>query len=163
MLSAYVEHDEGGKALLLYGQMRDEDIIPDRPTYVATLKACTALAKEVEASFVNGELIKVMPLDIGHALHLDIHTNGFACNVYVNSALIRMYGKCGALMEAENVFSALLHHDVVSYGALLSVYVEHGNGEKALRLYRQMCEEGISPDMLTEILALQACGTLLWK
>eukprot|EP00250_Pteridium_aquilinum_P007571 c17252_g3_i1 orf=3-371(+) len=71
-----------------------------------------------------------------------------------------MYGKCGATIEAEQVFFAVLHHDAVSWNAMLSTYVEQGEGEKALSLYLQMKEDGVSPDQLTFVIAIQACATL---
>ncbi|MCO5583409.1 hypothetical protein L7F22_037320 [Adiantum nelumboides] len=65
MLSAYVDHNEGEKVLQLYVQMQDGNLIPDRPTYVTTLKACTMLAQESKASCEYGELVRLNALDIG--------------------------------------------------------------------------------------------------
>ena len=50
----------------------------------------------------------------------------------VASTLVDMYVKCGSLAEAENVFNKLVHKDIVLWTVLISGYVEHGYGEKAL-------------------------------
>ncbi|MCO5605043.1 hypothetical protein L7F22_059220 [Adiantum nelumboides] len=140
--------------------MQDDNLIPDRPAYVTTLKACTMLAQESKASCEYGEPVRLIGLDIGRMLHSIIYMNIFAHNIYVDCSLITLYGKCGALLEAENIFISLLCQDVVSCSALLSAYVEQGLREKALWLYRQMLEEGLSSDKCTDILALQACGII---
>ncbi|KAI5057039.1 hypothetical protein GOP47_0028857 [Adiantum capillus-veneris] len=160
MLSAYVDHNQAEKALQLYVQMQDDNVSPDRPTYVTTLKACALLAQESEAFCESKDLLRLTTLDIGRALHSVIYMNGFANNVYVNCGLITMYGKCGALSEVENIFSVLLHHNVVTCSVLLLVFVEQGLGEKALLLYRQMLEEGLKTDKIADVLALQACALL---
>ncbi|MCO5576419.1 hypothetical protein L7F22_030229 [Adiantum nelumboides] len=143
-----------------YVQMQDDNLIPDRPTYVTTLKACTMLAQESKASCEPGGPVRLIALDIGRMLQSIIYMNDFAHNIYVDCSLITLYGKCGALLEAGYIFISLLCQDVVSCSALLSAYVEQGLGEKALWLYRQMLEEGLSSDKCADILALQACGII---
>ena len=44
---------------------------------------------------------------------------------------------------------------------MTTAYVEHGDGKKALQLYAQMQEEGVSPNHQTFVAELQACGSLV--
>ena len=89
---------------------------------------------------------------------MEAEVKGFTSDVALSNTLINMYGKCGALAEAGCVFCSLSERTVVSWRALLSAYVDHGDGEKALQLYLQMGAEGVEIlGELTFVLALQAC------
>ena len=54
-------------------------------------------------------------------------------------------------------------HDIVPCNVMLSVYVDRGFGEKALRLFRQMQEEEMSPNETSFMMALQACCLMAEK
>lgn len=154
MLSAYTEQGQAENALQVYKQLQEEGLSPDQGTFVVALKACAILAEKVET---KGQPIKVMPLEIGQALHADACKKGFVSDVLVGTALVTMYGKCGAIEAAENTFGALSAHDNVSWTAMLSVYVEHGQGRRALHFYKQMKKNCSTPDYVTLVCILQAC------
>lgn len=157
MLTAYVDHGQGEKALQLYRQMQAEGIIPDDRVFVISIQACGILAEKEEASFVEGQAIKVTSLNIGQALHADARKNGYASNVYVGTTLVSVYGKCGAISEAEDAFSILSQRNIVTWNAMLSAYVEQRLGERALHLYWVMQKEHVAFDDITLICVLQAC------
>ncbi|KAH7424682.1 hypothetical protein KP509_11G019200 [Ceratopteris richardii] len=71
-----------------------------------------------------------------------------------------MYGKCGKTLEAEKVFYALSQHDVISWTAMISTYVEAGLGEEGLLAFRQMQEESCRPNKTTFVVFVQACCCL---
>ena len=72
-----------------------------------------------------------------------------------------MYSKCnGPIEEAEAVFGALVYRNIPSWNVMLSAYVERGESEKALELYKQMQKENVSPNELTCVGLLQACSDL---
>jgi pentatricopeptide repeat protein len=56
------------------------------------------------------------------------------------------------------VFNKLPSHDVVSWNALLGGYAMHGHGKEALKIFEQMCEEGVQPNNITFISLLSACS-----
>ena len=62
--------------------------------------------------------------------------------------------------EAESAFFSLSQQDVVAWNVLMSAYLEQREGRKALQVYNQIHEKGMSPGQITFVLALQACGTL---
>ncbi|KAI5063826.1 hypothetical protein GOP47_0020496 [Adiantum capillus-veneris] len=162
MLSAYAELGEGAKALRLLLQMEKESINPDQTTFVGALQAVALVEGEV-APVSDGRFSKKMSLEIGHALHGGVCRSFLASDVTVGCALVSMYGRCGSITEAEHTFSTLTQHTVVAWNAMMSAYVEQGDGEKALRCFAQMQVDGHRPDQITSILALQACGTLADK
>eukprot|EP00250_Pteridium_aquilinum_P002470 c12690_g3_i1 orf=181-2184(+) len=163
MLSLYVEQGQGKKVLLLYRQMQDEGVSPDKHTLVFTLQACEIFTSDQEASADRGQEINLISLDLGCALHADVRMKSFALDVFVGTALLRMYGRCGAIPEVEGVFSALSERDTVAWNALLSTYIDQGLIAKSLQLYVHMQEEGMLPDRVTLMFSFQACGILAEK
>ena len=69
-----------------------------------------------------------------------------------------MYGKCGLLLEMREIFEELALRDVVTWTALIAGYAEYGPAEEALKCYDEMQLEGISPNIVTIMCALKACG-----
>lgn len=149
MLSAYVEQGQGHNALRLFSQMREEGVVEGQLTFAFALQACGLLAEK--------EAVKLKFKEIGWALHADANRAGFSQDVFVGSALVSMYSKCGAIIDSEHVFSSLSSRNVVCWNAMLSAYIEHRHGQRALHLYMRMHEEGIKPSRRTFVLAVQAC------
>ncbi|MCO5577801.1 hypothetical protein L7F22_031634 [Adiantum nelumboides] len=144
IISAYTECGQGEDAYRLYRYMLADGVEPDAYTFVCLFKACGC----------------TLDLALGKKLHSNAHRKGLATDVYVGNTLMSMYGKCAALEEAEDVFRGLVKRNIVSWCAMLSAYIEQGHAGQALQLYRQMFEEGINPDRLASMVALQACGLL---
>eukprot|EP00250_Pteridium_aquilinum_P000221 c10244_g1_i1 orf=80-2863(+) len=153
MLAAYVDQSCGKEALLLFRQMLEEGMAPDHLTYVSAIQACSILAEKEAAIGVSGCLNKVILLKIGHALHADACMKDFEFDAFVDTALVTMYGKCGSIEEAEAVFNDLSKHDIVTWTALFSAYVEQGQGEKALELHREMQKQQMFLDHVTLMLS----------
>ena len=153
MMSAYIEQNQCEKALLVYRQMQVEGMNPNELSLVVALKACSCIAEKQDIA------TEIMPLEVGQALHIDAQRKDFASDSLFGTVLLSLYGKCGALLEAEDIFSGLVERDIVSWNVLISTYVQQGYGEKALLLYRQMYEH-MSPDEHTLVSCLQACGVL---
>ena len=147
LISAKVGCDCGKEALEMYKHMQDEGVEPSDYTFVSLFKACA----------------NIRDLEHGKKLHIDAYKRGLVSDVFVGSALISMYGKCDAFSEAEDVFIKLACSDTVLWNAMLSVYVEQGQGEKVLHMYRQMHEDFVRPDQLTLVFVLQACCSLVEK
>lgn len=160
LLAAYIKQGEGEKTLLLYRQLQEEGICANLLTFVSAIQACGILAEQDKFQNAGGHPVKRICLEIGRALHSEAHRKGFTKDARINTTLVSMYAKCGTLLEAENVFSLLSLHSVVLWNAILSAYVERGQVEKVLWLYRQMQLLGMKPDHLTIVFSLQACRIL---
>jgi pentatricopeptide repeat protein len=178
LLSAYVDRNEGTKALLLYRKLQQEGVIPDRHSLAFALHACGIISKETyddesdeghdsskEGSNTDSCCSMAMksPLHIGLLLHADACANGLMSDPLVGSALVGMYGMCGrrrSWIDAEHVFSKLAGKDPKLWNAMLAVYVEREDGEKALRLYRQMLEDDVDVESHTVVMVIRACDML---
>ncbi|KAH7438788.1 hypothetical protein KP509_04G031200 [Ceratopteris richardii] len=145
LLTGYVQHGHSDEVLNSFQQMQSEGLSPDSVTYGCVLKACA----------ISGAL------DKGKQFHTEISgKNLLKDNITLSTALIDMYAKCGALLEAQRVFDELAPRDVISWSALISGYAQHGHGNEALNCFEQMQLEGLSPDAVTFACILKACGDM---
>ncbi|KAI5075028.1 hypothetical protein GOP47_0010989 [Adiantum capillus-veneris] len=142
----YVRDGNLRDALSLYKDIRYKiSVHPDASTYVCLLKACA----------------KLKDLDMGQQLSEDIFaTRLLETDTYIASSLVNMYAKCNSLGKAQEVFDKLFTHDVVSWTALMSGYVECGHGEEALNCFERLQQEGVSPNPYTYLCGLKACSGL---
>lgn len=114
---------------------------PDPHLFVAVLKACSKL----------GDLAQ------GRLIHADIKQNDLESCIFVANSLINMYAKCGSLQDAQILFTRLSERDAVTWGAMISAYVQHGQDGEALKHFAQMRKEGMIPNRVTFVCALKAC------
>ncbi|KAI5059686.1 hypothetical protein GOP47_0026005 [Adiantum capillus-veneris] len=134
------------KAVALYQELeKDSTINLSGYTFVALLKACT----------------KLKDVDRGFEVHTAVARAGFLeKDVFVGSALVDMYAKCGLLTRAQEVFDYLPIRDVVSWNALINGYINHDRGKEALNVFEQMQQYGFSPTDVTYLSSLKACSCI---
>ncbi|MCO5575705.1 hypothetical protein L7F22_029508 [Adiantum nelumboides] len=156
MLSACVEHGHGERALCLYKEVRVEGFTPNQLTYLFALQACVILADKGIGTNVLS--MKVVALEVGQGLCMDARRDNFIEEPSISSTLLSLYGKCGALEEAEGLFNILSVRNVVSWTAMLSAYVEQGQSIKALQLFKDLKEESVLVDVVVLLYVLQACS-----
>ncbi|KAI5076834.1 hypothetical protein GOP47_0008899 [Adiantum capillus-veneris] len=161
MLSIAVKQGHPYKVLLLFRQMQQEGVPADSKTCVLALQACCTLADSEGLLPSDRHLPFVDAFQVGMALHSDVRCKGLSSHPFVGSVLVNLYGKCGHVAAAENVFFQMTTHDVVSWTTLLAVYVEHSHGQTALHMFKLMLEHGIAPNDWTFSIMIQACCTLM--
>ncbi|KAI5070709.1 hypothetical protein GOP47_0015052 [Adiantum capillus-veneris] len=145
LIVGYAQKGQGQQALECYEQMQREGIPPDAVTYASILKACAVIGA----------------VDKGKQIHDEISRQGLLeRSIVLGGALVDMYAKCGALSEARAVLEKLPSRQVVSWSALISGYVEEGQGQQAIECFEQMLHEGILPDAVTYVSILKACAAI---
>ncbi len=72
-----------------------------------------------------------------------------------------MYAKCGSIEDAGKVFEKMASQDVVSCTAMILGHVQCREGQNALELLQQMQQEGVRPNSVTFVGALNACASVL--
>ncbi len=127
------------------GQMQQEGVKSDSVTFVGVVNACASL----------------VALEEGRCAHQQIIQSGWDSNVFVGSSLVDMYAKCGSMEDAQRVFNNMQSHDVVTRTTMILGHVKRGPGQKALELFRQMQREGMQPDSVTFVGAVNACASLV--
>ncbi|CAM6093169.1 unnamed protein product [Calypogeia fissa] len=149
MIAGYAKSDQAESALELFNQMRQEGVEPNEITYLSILKACAS----------------PVALKWGKQIHECIRHAGFDSDVRVGTAVLKMYAKCGCIMEATQVFENLTKRDLISWNVIIGGLAQHGCGHEAYRLFRQMRREGFEPDAITYLSILNAsasAGALEW-
>ncbi|CAL5210504.1 unnamed protein product [Lathyrus oleraceus] len=130
------------EALGLFVRMQREGVELNFPSFISVLSVCASLAS----------------LDHGRQVHARLVRSEFDQDLYVASVLITMYVKCGDLVRAKRIFNRFPFKDVVMWNSMITGYSQHGLGEDALIVFRDMCSSGIQPDEVTFIGVLSACS-----
>lgn len=128
MMRAYLNAQEPQQSVTLYFQMRLHDnVLLDSFSLSLVLQACGRL--------MDGENgLKV------HALVVKL---GFCSDLYVQTALIEMYARCGFMEYACKVLDYMEEPDLVSYNVLLAEYVRIGEIKMAHELFDRMPERDL--------------------
>ncbi|KAI5079757.1 hypothetical protein GOP47_0005236 [Adiantum capillus-veneris] len=129
-------------ALCVYEEMQDSGVQPSEVTYMCLIKAC------------------IMTKDVykGRLAHDEMMRSGLACSSRIGNALIDMYGSCGYVYEARNVFDGLDSQDEVSWGTMMVVYSQHGHDILALELFEKMQQKKGKQTASILLCILRACG-----
>lgn len=113
------------EALRAFSCMRKLSLRPDRSTFPCAIKSCSTL----------------FDLRSGKQAHQQALLFGFESDLFVSSALIDMYSKCGELRDARALFDEIPHRNVVSWTSMITGYVQNDNAHEALSLFKELLIE----------------------
>ncbi|EFJ22296.1 hypothetical protein SELMODRAFT_105356 [Selaginella moellendorffii] len=99
-------------------------------------------------------------LSKGMEIHKKLAESGVDKDTYLGNNLIQMYGNCGCVGKAREIFDKLIDRNVYSWTIMLSAYAQNGHYMEALVLSYQMDLEGIRPNSVTFLWILGACSNL---
>ncbi|ONK69333.1 uncharacterized protein A4U43_C05F21750 [Asparagus officinalis] len=95
----------------------------------------------------------------GQQIHAHIlKSTSLSNDGFLPTKLLFMYGKCGHLFDAHDLFDDMRHRTVFCWNALVGSYSSHGQHSKAIELYMEMRGSGVMPDACTFASVLKACG-----
>lgn len=135
------------EALEFLKEMMGEGVEPNPFTYSSALKACA----------------KLEAISQGKLIHSSMNKTLTSSNVFVDSALISMYAKCGYISEAIQVFDSMPERNLVSWRAMIVGYARNGFCREALKLMYRMQAEGFEVDDYLLTTVLSACGDIEWN
>ncbi|KAJ1423819.1 Tetratricopeptide-like helical domain superfamily [Sesbania bispinosa] len=143
MLAALVQNHVEERACMVFLQAREE-VEPTDFMISSVLSACAELGG----------------LELGRSVHALAVKACVEENIFVGSALVDLYGKCGCIEDAEQVFSEMPERNIVTWNAMIGGYAHQGNVDMALGLFEEMklgsC--GITPSYVTLVSVLSACS-----
>ncbi|XP_020590888.1 putative pentatricopeptide repeat-containing protein At5g09950 [Phalaenopsis equestris] len=142
MVAGYVHNGLLSKAMDLVWLMIHTDQKLDCCTFTTVLSACSSVAA----------------LERGMQIHAFGIRAKLESDVVVESALVDMYSKCGRIDYASKVFNFMPLKNEYSWNAMISGYARHGQGVKALELFRMMQDSNLQPDHVTFVGVLSACS-----
>jgi len=122
MITAYVQHGHGDKALQMFPTMVAEGFGPNEFTVCSVLKAC---AEEKALTF-------------GKQLHGAVVKKQYKYDIHVGSALVTMYTRCGDVFDAQAVFDKMPRRNTITWTSMISGYAQSGFGEEAVLLFQKM-------------------------
>ncbi|AAF15931.1 Pentatricopeptide repeat-containing protein chloroplastic [Arabidopsis thaliana] len=114
---------------------------PDSYTYSSVLAACASLEKLRFGKVVQARVIKCGAED-----------------VFVCTAIVDLYAKCGHMAEAMEVFSRIPNPSVVSWTVMLSGYTKSNDAFSALEIFKEMRHSGVEINNCTVTSVISACG-----
>lgn len=121
----------------------DNMVKPDKITIASLLSACAQIGS----------------IDHGKWVHTYLQRSGIECDVVIGTALVNMYGKCGQIDRAIEIFKEMPEKkDASAWTAMISVLALHGLAEKAFDCFREMEKAGIKPNHVTFVGLLSACA-----
>lgn len=93
-----------------------------------------------------------------HALHGLAAKTPFAGDVFVGSAIVDMYAKCGHLADARRLFDDMPERNVVSWSALICGYADAGMHPAAMGIFRLALEEAVPVNDYTVSCIIRVCA-----
>ncbi|KAL4304569.1 hypothetical protein GQ457_10G027700 [Hibiscus cannabinus] len=144
MITGLTQNGLYREAIDLFREMRIEGLAMDQFTFGSMLTGCGGLIAPKEGKQVHAFVIRTNHQD----------------NVFVGSALVDMYCKCKLITSAEAVFKRMTQKNVVSWTALLVGYGQNGYSEEAIRIFRDMQRNGVTPDYYTLGSVISSCANL---
>ncbi|XP_043707109.1 pentatricopeptide repeat-containing protein At3g26630, chloroplastic-like isoform X2 [Telopea speciosissima] len=141
MINAYARNQKPQEAFELFRRMQLDNVKPNEYTLVSLLIACTELGS----------------LSLGSWLHDFVQKNGFKLGIYLGTALIDMYSKCGSLDDAKKVFNKMQHKSIATWNSMITSLGVHGKGKEALSVFAEMEKTIVQPDAITFVGVLCAC------
>ncbi|XP_061349953.1 pentatricopeptide repeat-containing protein At3g26782, mitochondrial [Gastrolobium bilobum] len=147
------------EALGAFSSMRKLSLHPNRSTFPCAIKSCSALSD----------------LRAGKQTHQQAFVFGFGSDLFVSSALVDMYSKCGHLEDARNLFDEIPKRNVVSWTSMIAGYVQNDYAREAICLFKELLveesgsgnvgseDEDVFVDSVLVGSVLSACSRVCWK
>ncbi|KAL5224087.1 hypothetical protein ABZP36_010726 [Zizania latifolia] len=131
LLGGYCQNGDYEKVLALFREM-DMGVWY---SFGTVLRACAGLSS-------------VKP---GKEIHCRFLRMGAGRDVIIESALVDLYAKCGAVDYAYSVFEASTVRNTITWNAMIGDFAQNGHGERAISLFNRMVREGVRPNYISFI------------
>ncbi|KAG5620295.1 hypothetical protein H5410_005513 [Solanum commersonii] len=144
MLAVYEQNDIWDNAFMLFLKARKEGIKPTEFMLSSVLSACAGMAV----------------LELGRSIHGLAVKACIEHNVFVGSALVDMYGKCGSIDNCESSFYEMPERNLITWNAVMGGSAHQGCADMALSLFEEMTSEShnVVPSYVTFVCVLTACS-----
>ncbi|KAL6005357.1 hypothetical protein ACLOJK_005923 [Asimina triloba] len=101
----------------------------------------------------------------GKSCHAQAIQIGLKTDTFISNILINMYSKCRLVDSAYQVFDRMPQRSIVSWSTMIGAFMQHGEEQEALKLFKQMQNEGVPSTefTLSSILCACAANLALWE
>ncbi|KAK3040575.1 hypothetical protein RJ639_029021 [Escallonia herrerae] len=144
MVAMYEQNDEGEKACATFLRSREVGVEPSDFMVSSILSACAGLAG----------------VELGRSVHALAVKTCIEKNLFVGSALVDMYAKCGSIEYCERAFHEMPERNLITWNALIGGYAHQGHADMALALFEEMTSKSVEvvPNYVTLVCVLSACS-----
>uniref|UniRef100_A0A803LIU7 DYW domain-containing protein n=1 Tax=Chenopodium quinoa TaxID=63459 RepID=A0A803LIU7_CHEQI len=177
MIAGYARNGDVGMAKRLFGDMGKLGLEPNLVSWNGLIAGFNQSGRHLEAihvfldmhlrgcqpdgssfSSVLAAIADLEVLNVGIQVHGYVIKRGFACDKWVVSSLVDMYGKYACVSEMKQVFDEMGCMEIGSCNALVSALAR--NDVEALELFTEMQLAGVKPNAVTIPCLLPACGNI---
>ncbi|XP_022159229.1 pentatricopeptide repeat-containing protein At2g13600-like [Momordica charantia] len=144
MISGFEQHDRFDEALNYFAQMHSHGFLMNEYSFGSALSACAGLRD----------------FKLGSQIHSLIYRSNYLSDVYMGSALVDMYSKCGRVDCARSVFDGMTVRSRVSWNSLITCYEQNGPVDEALVIFFEMIKCRVEADEVTLASVVSACATI---
>ncbi|XP_043715329.1 pentatricopeptide repeat-containing protein At1g50270 [Telopea speciosissima] len=145
MIDGFVKNNRAKEGIEFFMKMRSEGVRVDEVTIVSVLCAVRMVGDVWLGRWIHGFYVE---------------SGRVNWDVYVGSALVDMYAKCGCCDDARKVFDEMPRKNVVSWSSLIAGYVQCNRFKDALFAFQDMLLEHVEPNQATLPSVLTACAQL---
>ncbi|PIA32749.1 hypothetical protein AQUCO_04400150v1 [Aquilegia coerulea] len=142
LISGFAQVGDSEKALSCFCKLHELSVGPDEFCFSSVIKALANCASSTQGRHLHAHAIKM----------------GLEFSLYVGSALIDMYAKCGVVEDSYKVFDKMPEKSVVTWNSLIVANAQNGYSNKALLLFQEMVHCGVVPSSITFTGVLLACS-----
>ncbi|CAI9301213.1 unnamed protein product [Lactuca saligna] len=142
VLSGFVQNLRNQEAFDLFKKMLATGMHPTSATISSLLPACANLTDSAH----------------GKEIHAYSIVMGIEKDIFVSSALIDMYSKCGFIYESKTLFHNMPERNTITWNSMIFGFANHGDCDEAIRLFNQMVDQKVKLDHLTFTGVLTACS-----
>ncbi|GER33409.1 pentatricopeptide repeat-containing protein [Striga asiatica] len=98
-------------------------------------------------------------LELGKQVHAHLLKNGFHGREFVQTKLLKFYGKLGCVEDLLKVFDKMPDRNLYSYTAIMNILLDNGLYEKALTCFERLQFEDIVLEFFVFPVALKICSS----
>lgn len=142
IISGFAQNGEGENALKYFYNMIHLSEKPDEFSLSSIINVLASWAVTEHGKHMHAYVIKL----------------GLELDIFVGSALVDMYSKCGMVEDSSRVFTSLPEKNAISWNSMIMGCAQNGFNQKALSLFGEMKKFGITPTSVTFIGILLACS-----
>ncbi|CAL1391668.1 unnamed protein product [Linum trigynum] len=144
MISGFSQNEKFVEALDCFRDMKKHGVKPDSDIMASAISSCTGLEN----------------VNLGSLMHGFVTKSGLERDVFVASAILDMYSKCGFPEMAADVFSHMPFKNIVSWNSMMSCYSRNDLPERSMETFYRFVAYGLDPDALSITNALVAVSLL---
>lgn len=142
MILGFAQNGRVNDALNYFYEMHSRNMRLDTFTMVSVIPALAEFSVTRQAKWIHGFCIRSCLDD----------------DIFVMTALVDMYAKCGAIYIARKLFDRMNERHVTTWNAMIDGYGTHGLGKAALELFNEMQKGVVKPNDVTFLSVLSACS-----